>query len=503
MSQVTKREYRLNTGKLVIVSNRLPISLSRGNDGEWEIKPSSGGLVTALTPILHNSNGLWLGWPGMFDESNLDELMTKGSEGSGYSLKYVMLTEEDINLYYLGFSNEVIWPLFHDLQSRCNFNPSYWQAYQQVNNKFAEAVLLNSGQDDYVWIQDYHLMLVAKALHGMGEDRKLGFFYHTPFPPPDIFIKLPWRMQIMKAMLDYDLIGFQTMHDRNNFIHCAEFLIKGLQSDARRQISSVRLQNHETKLGVFPISIDFNEFSRSSSDNTVRNRASELSEAIPGCKIVLGVDRLDYSKGIPEKLRAFENVLQRYENLHSRITLIQIVVPSRTDIPEYNNLKNEIEGLVSGINGKYAEAGWIPVNYMFRSFERSELLAYYRAAQIALVTPLKDGMNLVAKEYCAANTDSDGVLILSEFAGAAAQLHRNALMVNPYDTEGVANAIYRAYHMPAEERRLRMHRLRSSIARRNIYWWVDFFLRTAENIASHNVPISDSEKLPRTIAPVN
>jgi alpha,alpha-trehalose-phosphate synthase [UDP-forming] len=488
MSQIAKIDYGFSTGKLVIVSNRLPVSLSQKDGGEWEIKPSSGGLVTALAPVLRNSGGLWIGWPGVFGESNLDMLMDRGIEGAGYSLKAITLTEEDVNLYYLGFSNEVIWPLFHDLQSRCNFNLSYWQAYQRVNNKFAEAILSNSVEDDYVWVQDYHLMLVAKALHVMGEDRKLGFFLHTPFPSPDIFIKLPWRLQILKAMLDYDLIGFQTMRDRNNFIHCAETLLKGLQSDTRRQISSISLQNHETKVGVFPISIDFNEFSHSAAEATIRDRASELSEAIPGCKIVLGVDRLDYSKGIPEKLQAFENVMERYENLHSRITLIQIVVPSRTDIAEYNNLKNEIEGLVSRINGKYAEAGWIPVNYMYRSVERSELLAYYRAAHIALVTPLKDGMNLVAKEYCASNTDNDGVLILSEFAGAAAQLHRNALMVNPYDTEGVANAIYRAYHITEEEKRSRMHRLRRSIARRDIYWWVDCFLHTAKNMVTSNPP---------------
>ena len=483
MSQTANRDYKLNASRLVIVSNRLPVSMCQREDGEWEVNPSSGGLVSALTPVLRDRGGIWLGWPGMQEGGNLDELLAKGSEGTGYSLKPVTLTEEDISLYYFGFSNEVLWPLFHDLQSRCNFKPSYWLSYQQVNNKFAEAILRNSNQDDYIWVQDYHLMLVAKSLQAMGEERSIGFFSHIPFPSPDIFNKLPWRLQILKALLAYDLIGFQTMRDRNNFIHCAEMLIKGLQSDTRRQISTVSLQNHDTKVGVFPISIDFRNFSLSAAQTVVRNRSVELSNAIPNCKIILGVDRLDYSKGIPEKLRAFEYALKRYENLHGRVTFIQIVVPSRVDIPEYVNLKNEIEGLVSSINGKYAQAGWIPVNYMFRSLERTELLAYYRAARIALVTPLKDGMNLVSKEYCAANTNSEGVLILSEFAGAAAQLHRNALMVNPYDTEGVANAIYHAYQMPEKEQQLRMNRLRSSIARRDIYWWVNLFLRTSETRA--------------------
>jgi len=489
MSQIANRDYKLDAGRLVIVSNRLPISINQVDDGEWEISPSSGGLVTALTPVLRDSGGIWLGWPGKLDSGNLDELLAKGSKGTGYSLRPVILTEEDINLYYFGFSNEVLWPLFHDLQSRCNFNPYYWQSYQQVNSKFAEAILHNSNHDDYVWVQDYHLMLVAKSLLAMGEERSMGFFSHIPFPSPDIFNKLPWRLQILKALLDYDMIGFQTMRDRNNFIHCAEMLIKGVQADTRRQISTVSLQGHETKVGVFPISIDFHDFSVAAAETTVRNRASELSNALPNCKIILGVDRLDYSKGIPEKLYAFEYALKRYENLHGRVTLIQIIVPSRVDIPEYVNLKSEIEVLVSRINGKYAQAGWVPVNYMFRNLDRAELLAYYRAAHIALVTPLKDGMNLVAKEYCAANTDREGILILSEFAGAAAQLHRNALMVNPYDTEGVANTIYHAYQMPEKEQQLRMKRLRGSIARRDIYWWVNLFLRTSETMA-----ISDLSK---------
>ena len=487
MSHSMNRNYSFNSGRLVIVSNRLPISLSLDENGEWNVKPSSGGLVTALTPVLHRSGGLWLGWPGAFEIDNLDGLMQQGSESSGYTLKPVTLTEEDINLYYLGFSNEVIWPLFHDLQSRCNFEPRYWSRYQEVNTKFAEAILYTTNEDDYIWVQDYHLMLVAKALNSMGEDRHLGFFSHIPFPPPDIYAKMPWRLQILRAMLEYDLIGFQTMRDRNNFIHCIELLMDHISFDTRRQVSSVILSGHETKVGVFPISIDYRDFAHSAASDYVRDRSQELIEAVPDRKIVLGVDRLDYSKGIPERLRAYENLLERFENIRGRITLIQVVVPSRTEIPEYNTLKKGIEEQVSRINGRFAEAGWIPVNYMFRSLERRELLAYYRAADIALITSLKDGMNLVAKEYCAANTDSDGVLILSEFAGSAAQLHHNALMVNPYDIEGVANAIYRAYHFTKEERQLRMRRLRRTIARRDIYWWVDSFLQTAQSSPASEV----------------
>jgi len=394
-------------------------------------------------------------------------------------LKPVVLTEEELNQYYLGFSNEIIWPLFHDFPSRCNFDPAYWDMYQAVNRKFAQVIAQNARANDYISVQDYHLMLVAKELRGMGVESNVGFFLHIPFPPPDIFIKMPWRSQVLEALLEYDLVGFQTMRDRNNFIHCVEALTKGIHHDARRQVSTIAMPNREIRIGSFPISIDFNEFARQAADRVVAERARELYEAIPNCQIILGVDRLDYSKGIPQKLRAFRSALERFDDLHGKVALVQIVVPSREDIAEYQELKTEIEGLVSEINGKFTQPGWVPIHYMFRSLDRSELLAYYRAADIALVTPLKDGMNLVAKEYCAANTDRNGVLILSEFAGAATQLRRNSLLVNPYDIEGVANAIHRAYNMSANERRIRMRRLRKSIRKHDIFWWVDSFLRAA------------------------
>jgi trehalose 6-phosphate synthase len=292
-------------------------------------------------------------------------------------------------------------------------------------------------------------------------------------------MKLPWRSQILEALLEYDLVGFQTRRDRNNFIQCAEALIKDIHYDARRQVSTITVPNREIKGGIFPISIDFKEFARQAAAKGVAERASQLYEAIPNCQIILGVDRLDYSKGIPEKLRAFRNALERFDDLHGNVSLVQIVVPSREDIPEYQELKAEIEGFVSEINGEFTQPGWIPIHYMFRSLDWIELLAYYRAAEIALVTPLKDGMNLVAKEYCGAKVDRNGVLILSEFAGAATQLRRSALLVNPYDIEGTANAIHRAYNMSTGERRSRMRRLRTSIAKRDIFWWLDFFLRAA------------------------
>jgi len=480
---VTKHQSsETEVGRLVIVSNRLPVTLSREDMGQWDVQPSTGGLVTALGPILRARGGLWIGWLGMLEKVNLDELLAMGGRHLGCTLKPVSLTEEEVNLYYFGFSNEVIWPLFHDLQTRCNFDPAYWQAYQRVNQKFAQVIVENAEMDDYIWVHDYHLMLVAKELRGMGVENKLGFFLHTPFPPPDIFVKLPWYTRILGDLLEYDLLGFQTPRDRNNFLHCIEAMLKGLKVDARRKVSMITTPKRLVGAGSFPISIDFREFARQAASEVVAEGAKHLRETLPNQQMVLGVDRLDYSKGIPEKLRAFKYALERFNSLRGKISLIQIVVPSREDIPEYQALRAEIEGLVSEINGKFTLPGWIPVHYMYRSFARTDLLAHYRAADIALITPLKDGMNLVAKEYCAAKTDNSGVLILSNFAGAASQLYKNSLLVNPYDVEGVADAIYQAYRMGPDEQQRRMRRLRQSVARRDIFWWVDFFFWAAANM---------------------
>ena len=465
--------------RLVFVSNRLPVVLTEDDAGEWQVQSSAGGLVTALAPVLRNKGGLWIGWPGTMGNRELDEPLALASKDVGYTLKPVLLTESEFDQYYLGFSNEILWPLFHDLQTRCNFDPGYWNMYQTVNRKFAQVVAANVNTNDYVWVQDYHLILVAKELHTVGLEGKVGFFLHTPFPPLDLYLKLPWRMQILQGLLEYDLVGFQTLRDRNNFIHCVEALLKGLHVDARRRISTIAMPNREVKVGSFPISIDFKEFARQASDQSVVEEAERLREAIAGHWIILGVDRLDYSKGIPERLRAFRNALERFDDLRGNVSLVQVVVPSREDIPEYQRLKAEIEGLVGEINGKFTQPGWIPIHYVFRNLERPELLAYYRAADIALVTPLKDGMNLIAKEYCAASVERRGVLILSEFAGAASQLRGKSLLVNPYDIEGVANAIYRACTMSKEECQLRMRRSRKSIASRDIFWWIDSFLKAA------------------------
>lgn len=463
--------------RLVVVSNRLPAAIKK-EDGEWTVKQGAGGLVTAMAPVLKNRGGVWIGWSGASDpEVDVDGLLADFSSEAGYDLCTVPLTEEEVDGYYFGFSNEIIWPLFHDLQTRCRFHPKYWRMYLDVNFKFAEMVARQSTPDDYVWVQDYHLMHQAFFLKSMGVKRNIGFFLHIPFPTPDIFMKLPWRWKVIQALTEFDLVGFQTVQDRRNFARCVQRLMPEAKIEGRGAVVTMNLGNRSFRLGAFPISIDFSQFSDMARREGVGHKSFELREALRHRKIILGVDRLDYTKGIPERIRSVQTLLRRYPDLRGKVNFVQIAVPSREEVDEYKDLRLEIEQLVGRVNGEFSIPGWVPVHYHYRNLPMDELVAYYAAADIALVTPLRDGMNLVAKEYCACNNSENGVLVLSEFAGAAAQLQKDAYLVNPYDMEGIAKALHRAIHWDKEERRKCMASLREQIRKNNIFWWVDSFLQ--------------------------
>ena len=466
--------------RLVVVSNRLPIVLER--DGQkWRAEPGQGGLVTALAPVLRDRGGLWDGWPGTTEpgaDSAVREAVDRG--GVGYDLECVALSEEELDKYYYGFSNEILWPLFHDLTDRCNYDPAYWPVYRQVNRKFANAVATATREEDYVWVQDYHLLLTAEELRLAGVRRRLGFFLHIPFPPLDIFMKLPWRFQVLRAMLEYDLVGFQTTRDLRNFVHCVRTLVSDMrvQTNRRAAASITTRDGRKLRLGAFPIGIDYKKFSSLAQSQHVAEQAWYIHEALPERKLILGVDRLDYTKGIPQRILALADLLERYPEHVGQLTFIQVVVPSRTEVPEYRELKRRVEQLVGQVNGRFTISGWTPIHYIARPLGLRELIAHYRTAEVGLITPLKDGMNLVAKEYCACSLD-DGVLILSEFAGAAAQLQGGALLVNPFDIQGLADGIHEALTMGGDERLARMRRLRRCVARQNVFWWVDSFLQAA------------------------
>ena len=464
------------TGRLLVASNRLPVSLRRDLDGTWQAVPSAGGLVTALNPVLHRRGGIWFGWHGATTEEVGDTLGDLNTMADvGYPLVPVTLSAFQRDNFYLGFANEAIWPLFHDLPTRCIFNPAYWTAYREVNATFAAVIQATLAPDDTVWVHDYHLMHVAADLQRLGARARAAFFLHIPFPPPDIFLKLPWRTPVLEALLAYERLGFQTARDVHNFVESARVLLPRGAVRGRGKTARVQHQGQVPRLGAYPIGIDAAAFRRNADAAEVVALAEQLRRAHGPGKLVLGVDRLDYTKGIVERLEAFRYLLTNHPELHEQITLLQVVVPSRIDIAEYAGLKATIERLVSEINGQFTRPGWVPVHYLFRTLSADELLAAYRVADIALVTPLKDGMNLVAKEFCICNR-VDGVLILSEFAGAADQLRAGALLVNPFDIVGTADALSVAIALPRAARRARLRALQRIVARHDVYSWVDQFL---------------------------
>jgi len=475
--------------RLIVVSNRLPFALDSIGEDLWTITPATGGLVSAIEPVLRERGGTWIGWPGTVGEIPPKPL-AKATRNAGYKIVPVALSEIERDEFYYGYSNQVIWPLFHDLQNFCNFEPAYWQAYKEVNKRYADAIARCAQPDDFIWVHDYHLMYVAQVLRDQSVSQKLSgltFFLHIPFPPYDIFSKLPQQQRLLRALLQFDLLGFQTRRDVRNFIQCVRRVILDAKIVPRRELQLIRFEKREIRVGHFPIGIDFDLFENGAASDAVAQRSRQLRATFPDCQLILGSERLEYSKGIPERLRAFRAALEFHPELHGRVVLIQIVVPSRVQIPRYHEFKGRIDRLVGDINGRFSTRTWLPVQYHFRSLDRDNLLAHYRACDIAFITPLKDGMNLVAKEYCACRIDNDGALILSQFAGAAEQLKPDALLVNPYDVEQMADTILQAFRMSQAERSARMRRMRRVVRNENVFWWVDSFLTAGSQISIQGV----------------
>lgn len=471
--------------RMVIVSNRLPITVER-LDGECRVLSSGGGLVAALRPVASSRRAVWVGWPGGSADEQVERAVAAAST-SQLALAPVFLSETERKDYYFGFANEILWPLFHGLPSRCCFLPRFWEIYELANRKFARAVSMQAGEGDPVWVHDYHLILVGRELRRMRSDLQLSYFHHIPFPPPEIFNKLPARDQLLSAFLEYDRIGFQTRRDRRNFIACVRERIRGIR--VRRigqELMNIQRAGGFTEVGVYPISINFDEFSSLGADPRVLAQAESIRAQLPN-SILLGVDRLDYTKGIPERLRAYRLFLDRHPEFHRHIVLVQVTVPSREQIPSYVETRTTVERLVSEINGEYGSSQWTPIHYVHRSLSRSQLVAHYRAANVALVTSLKDGMNLVAKEFCASRADEQGVLVLSEFAGAACELGAAALLVNPCDAEQTACAIEAALRTSPSEQKKRMRLLRQQVRRNDVHkwcgkvWGIEEALRPADN----------------------
>lgn len=466
-----------SAGQLTVVSNRLPVVMDR-TDGGWNIERGSGGLVQAMTPILGADGGCWVGWPGVTTEDGggWREGLQEVESGCDYALEPVVLSREEYRGYYRGFANSVIWPLFHGFPDRCDFDPDFWETYGEVNEKFARAVE-QCHDEGMLWAHDYHLLQLARRLRRRGNEDRIGFFLHIPFPSIENFEKLPWRDELTADLLHYDVIGFQTARDLRNFEECVGEIGEAAVGDGSERRRRFDVGGRVVEAGVFPIGIDNEAFVRRASSDEAADRIETLQNDIGPYQMALGVDRLDYSKGLLRRLRAWERLLERYPELCEEVVLFQLVVPSRESVPAYQKLKREFDRVVGRINGRFATAAWQPVHHLYNSVDPGELAALYRLASVGLVTPIRDGMNLVSKEYCACQIDENGVLVLSEFAGSREQLGEGALLVNPYDLDETAEAIYRAVTMELPERRRRMQTMRRLVAETDVFWWAEEFMQ--------------------------
>jgi trehalose 6-phosphate synthase/phosphatase len=457
--------------RLIVVANRLPFTLKHADDG-WRAERSSGGLATAMEPLLAKSKGIWIGWSGEstdFQDPNRQKLIDEWAEREGCFA--VDLPPDVAYGFYEGYSNQTLWPLFHHFPSLLNFNPEYWQAYVEANRLYRDVILDHLQPDDLVWIHDYQLMLLPEMLRKAAPEARIGFFLHTPFPSSSIFRLLPRREEMLHGLLGADYLAFHTHSYLQNFRNS---VLRILGVDSR--MDRVQSGDRAIQLDALPIGIAPDQFTDVlTSDEETKDQLTRLRQRFPDRRILLGVDRLDYTKGIPERLRTFRRLLEETPELRGRIVLIQVAVPSREDIPMYKELRQEVDELVGQIDGEFSTPDWTPIVYIRRNIPRPELVALYAAADLAWIAPLCDGLNLVAKEYVACQKGRTGVLILSEFAGAAAEMGE-AFLVNPYDEERTAETIERALLLPEEERRDRMSALHKRVVRNNVFKWSERFL---------------------------
>jgi len=452
--------------RTIIISNRLPVKITRSN-GKYVLKKSEGGLATGLGDVYKNGSMLWVGWPGIdIPEKDQPEIAEKLAS---LNLIPVFLTQEEINLFYEGFSNEVLWPVFHYLVTYARFEQVYWDSYTTVNEKFATATQQAFKDGDQIWVQDYQLLCLPALLRERLSSTTIGFFQHIPFPSFEIFRLIPWRDKLIEGMLGADLIGFHTYDDVRHFLSAASRLTPVTFSS-----NIISKGDRQIIVEPFPMGIDYDKFEKLPLQRQVRAEIDNLNSEKRG-RIVLSIDRLDYSKGILERIRAFELLLQLHPKFIGEVNLFMIVVPSRDTVPQYKELKEKIDQLVGNINAKYRTLDWLPINYFYRSFPIETLSAMYSVADICLVTPMRDGMNLVSKEYVASRRDETGVLILSEMAGASKELN-DAIIVNPNNIGDIMNAIVQAFIMPVEEQKRRMQIMRSLVSKFNVKRWVNNFL---------------------------
>jgi trehalose 6-phosphate synthase/phosphatase len=460
-------------GKTIIISNRLPVKIEKENN-ELVYKASEGGLATGLNSVFKQGNNLWVGWPGLAIEKAREEEVNTNLIKQ--HMKPVFLSTEEIEDFYEGFSNETLWPNFHYFNQYTVYKEELWVAYQRVNQKFAEIVSEELEEDDTVWIHDYQLLLLPQLIREISPHATIGFFLHIPFPSYESFRLLPWRRELLNGMLGADFLGFHTYDDMRHFLSSVNRLA-GLGNSN----GTIKVKNRIIKADALPMGIDYEKYAASAEDPETLAREARYRESLGTVKLILSIDRLDYSKGIPQRLRAFELFLSKYPDFKEKVSLFMVVVPSRDSVSKYKQLKEEIDLLVGRINGQFSKLNWTPIHYFYRSFPLPALSAFYRISDVALVSPMRDGMNLVCKEYVASRLDKKGVLILSEMAGASKELS-DAIIVNPNDIHQLVEAMHKALTMPEALQIENMTSMQQSLKRYNIHAWVKLFMDELANV---------------------
>ena len=468
--------------RIILVSNRLSVSVKRTGPGEFDFQPSIGGLATGLSSLRNDAGLIWVGWSGI-PEDRLERGESRELRKrlmSEYGAHAVPLTAEQLKSYYHGFSNDTIWPLFHYFPEQTNYEPRQWEVYREVNRLFFESIKKIGREDDIFWVHDYQLMLLPEMIRKEFPRALVGFFLHIPFPSYEIFRLLPWRKEILDGILGADLVGFHTYDYARHFLSSVRRLL-----GYDHNLGLIRRGMEATRVDVFPMGIDYEKFRRAAESSAEAGETKKIRNQLQGRRVILSVDRLDYSKGIPLRLRGYARLLQTRPEYREKVVLVMIVAPSRAEVKRYRELRREIEELVGYINGTYGSMGWDPVRYFYRSFTQEKLISLYVAAETLLVTPLRDGMNLVAKEYLAARTVEGGTLVLSETAGAADELGE-AFIVNPNDAEDIARSLAAALEISPEERLDRSRKMIRRIRDYTVTYWAGDFLEhligTRDNI---------------------
>jgi trehalose 6-phosphate synthase/phosphatase len=461
--------------RIIIISNRLPVTIDK-KDGELFYHPSAGGLATGLASLDPSKERLWIGWPGVAMKNDWEREGVK-SDLKKDGLIPVFLSKKDIELYYEGFSNKVIWPHFHYFTQYTTYHAEYWEAYQRVNKAFAKVVINNIRPDDLVWVHDYQLLLLPGLIRAHFPNISIGFFLHIPFPSYEIFRMLPWRKEILEGVLGADQIGFHTFGYMRHFLS-AVYRILGYE----HHFGNITIDHRMVSVDVFPMGIDYDKYAKIENDLFKEDKTFIIKQLANRQKLIISIDRLDYTKGIPQRIKAYEKFLSENPQYQTKVTFVMLVVPSRSNVDTYSELKNEIDTLVGAINSKYSTFNWAPINYMYRSLSWEELSTLYQVADIAMITPLRDGMNLVAKEFIAAKEESKkGVLILSEMAGAANEL-TDALIVNPQDENDLVNALIRALEMNEKEQAFRLEKMQKRLKKHTVKLWADTFMKEQINL---------------------